>query len=424
MDIPAGADDHFVPRTITQSTRSVTTTMSSLRTSAGHSEVPSATATSISLQPSILSKSQMKFKRWKSISLFGANKRPTRLVVASCISPSGRTLGVVVKNEFSVFTLPKEATDSAALRCIGKLDRSGTFRYGLDRYGLVQSLTKSKGKFEFARAAISDDLYAVGAEGTLMVFSISERGKCLFQYDASRRGEPNWVINKLLFNSSGNILTAVLTNSVLKAEMAQIFDLASLVSPNSTSHPTVTTTSIEGLQSIVEWRTETTVNVDGHAEDYDVPTNDAKMSHDGNKIALCSNHVNGYAVIRILVKDRSWRLWGTEPVTVHERNAENFNLVGLTGIALYCPSRFISNKYSYSWPGTLDECIVISAETRRKRMPFCFRITGNGSSFKLQPQIHYDHAPRHIAVATSQGGDDATVVILRRDGKCRLLPNY
>lgn len=260
----------------------------------------------------------------------GGKSIKKRSIIASCISGSGDTIGTVAKNMFSVYTF--DGASDPIPRCEGVFDKE-TYKYGQSKPHMKpQPSTKYSVKDGIFCAAISDDCLALGRGSSVMVFSLSENGRCVFQHDENSPGAPNWLVSKLLFDTDGYILTSIFTNSRLNMERARVYSITQKARRSLSESGTTVVDTEPG--SRVDWPIHIVVTTDGgHSEVCEVPTNNAAISPSATKIALCSKHAKGYAVIRVLVKDGSWAFLGQQKVAVH--GPHDWSLQGFTGITLY-----------------------------------------------------------------------------------------
>jgi hypothetical protein len=271
------------------------------------------------------------FETWMTPMKLTVEINRKRNIVSSCISSSGNTVGIISDHGFTVFAVSQD--ESRRLRCVGVIDNKLHFQYGKDPKVLKpQLLSKLKGDARFTCGAVSDEFLAIGCSNFMMVFSILQAGRCVLEHEIPF-DESIWIANKLLFDQESSILIAIFTNTVLDKEMAQFFSLKHKRSSGSETH--LQETSIKSVSESVSWSISSIVHEkDGADAEYIVSTSCATLSADCTKLALCSHHVRGCAVIRLLIKDHgSWRFWGAQHIVIHSDH-RNWSLPGFTGVAL------------------------------------------------------------------------------------------
>ena len=287
---------------------------------------------------STVTKQQATFETWiKPAELLdhGVIDRKRRSnIIASCISSSGNTVGLVTDGDFTIFTISQEGR--RRLNCIGVFSKKLRFQYGANPMALKsQVLGKFKGDARFSCGTVSDEFLAIGGINLLMVFSISQGGRCILEHQIPFE-DTLWRANKLLFDQDSTHLIAVFTNTVIEREMAQIFTLNS--DHSSGSNPAEAalrgSTANFTVSESVSWRIGILVKDNGTDAEYIVSTSCSALSSDGSKLALCSHHVRGCAVIRLMItKDGSWRFWGVQQLVIHSDHRD-WSLPGFTGVDL------------------------------------------------------------------------------------------
>jgi hypothetical protein len=282
---------------------------------------------------------QPKFRELRSPqSLLSSNRTKERMnIVESCISSSGNTVCIVGPRQFCVFRVETEATSlSGPLRCVGLFGPKSQFQYGLDKIAMTsQALTKIQGDVRLHCGAVSDTFVALGSRQFLVICSMEDRGRSVFQHDFG----PDAVISKLLFDHDGQFLVAVYTIAGKGCEMAQMFTLRPPSTSDLERRFSRNDDPLAPSQKTLEWSINVVI-VDGdEVTEYPLPTRDASLSFDGKKIALCSHHAQGIAVIRLLIRmdDGAWKFWGLHSLEL-TRDHRDSSLSGITGITLY---RFI-----------------------------------------------------------------------------------
>ena len=118
--------------------------------------------------------------------------------------------------------------------------------------------------------------------------------------------------------------------AVLSREMAQIYVIKN--GETRWRNASRNDAHVVGPQA-VDWPTATILKEDDREVEYILSTREANISPDGRKIALCSYHVQGFAVIRLLVREDSWTFWGTHQIELPSDHRD-WTLPGLTGISL------------------------------------------------------------------------------------------
>jgi hypothetical protein len=247
-------------------------------------------------------------------------KLTTKAVRISCISRSGQTFGIFVETQFWVFNVHPNSTSRQ--RCVGIFSSNG-YLYGQDKHNLHEIKVPPEIKVSgIACAAVSDEFVAIGSGRHLMVLSIEANGKLINEPDIQADGT-NWKITRLLFDKDGNELVAIFTNLSMKEEEVRIYS-----GPNYWGQ-------LASNYDAIKWSMGVIVDSDYGKEEYVFSTRHAEISQDGRKIALCSHHVQGQAVIHILIKEGAWRFWGTQQIAIHSLDNRDWNLPGFTGISLY-----------------------------------------------------------------------------------------
>lgn len=262
-------------------------------------------------------------------------------IIATCVSGSAETVGVVGKRDFRVYSM-SSIEASKAPRCVGILESSGSFRfvgYG-QQLRSQQLLFKGSQRIEFTCAAISDHYLAVGAaQGYLILFGIRDGdrmcGVCHF-IDEGHNGIPR----KVLFDQEGAELAALFVQYNSGKEIWKFSHVGNLPIPASDTIP-----PSHRLPLTSEFHLDMVVQVDGNrgSELYTYTTRDAKFSSNG-KFVTCTNHIRGTALVSIFRKEDHgrWKVWGRHQIITHSLDNWDENCLGFTGVSLYEIIREIS----------------------------------------------------------------------------------
>jgi hypothetical protein len=250
-------------------------------------------------------------------------------LIAVCISSSCKTLAILTRSKFAVFSSPRSNNDCDSLKCTGELSKT-SFNYGPNEtYPFTQILKTSTQKTKFSAAALSDDYLCAGLEcGTIMIFSISKGGECVREIS---NDSPGSAIHKMVMTTAGDVLAVILCNMSTQHEEARIYHIENLPNGHTECRQINSTSKDEKL----DWNMRYMVTKEDKELEARYRTSDIAFSPNGKRIAICSNHVLGWALIRLLTCDPDWRYWGEFCTKVQYSDAKDRSLRGFTGISLY-----------------------------------------------------------------------------------------
>jgi hypothetical protein len=252
-------------------------------------------------------------------------------VVQTCISGPGNTIAIVQKGLFLIYKNPCGRDFNGKPKYIGIFEVGGCWTSGQDNAYLTKQgpILEDPRNCQFSSAASSDDLLAVGApfSSCLMIFSIADEkrpGRCVFKRE---KGENGTVIRKILFNPRGHELVVQSRSNRMPTELWEFYSVGKDLPRRS--------------HGIVEVSPDCAISVDmtlrNGDEEFGCTTTEAKFSEDGRKVVACTDHLDGAALVCILVKggEGAWSLWGKRrigrDISVHDWDVD---CLGFTGVGL------------------------------------------------------------------------------------------
>jgi hypothetical protein len=264
-------------------------------------------------------------------SLESGERHRNKPLVATCVSRSGEMLAVVEANEFWVYKSSECKPGSTKPRYVGKLDRDGRFKCGLEGRARGQgSVLNGQGKASFGCAAMSDNLLVLGisGSGSLLFCSIGDDerwpGKCISKLERNDR-----VVRKLVFNLESTELAVLSSIPAAKNETFEIFSIAKRVPAR---------VDADDLQINCHIMLEMAHSVKNNVEQvFQYASRDLTFSSDGQKVAICTNHKYGSTLVFILAKDAHniWQNWGSRQIVISKLDNWDDSCLGFTGLSLY-----------------------------------------------------------------------------------------
>ena len=264
-------------------------------------------------------------------------KRPKNPLTASSASASGKTIAILWEKEFWVYKV-SDHPFSVHFRYVGNVDRKGLFHGGIDPEQLrpAGSILNDELKDGFSCVSVSDDLLAVGKEGSgsVLFFYVGDGAVAGYSFTLPHNGR---IVRKLLFNPDGSELAMIFTASELpRTEKARdichiysVPPLKQIATQNSRQGQ-----QLEPLPLATLWLDTT---YDSEKDTYTYETRHARFSLDGNKLVFCTNHNHGSALVFILFKDKNtneWEVWGRYCLINRMDNWDN-DCLGFTGVSLF-----------------------------------------------------------------------------------------
>jgi hypothetical protein len=255
------------------------------------------------------------------------NKTP---LIATCISGSGETVGLVAENVFWIYRLSSGHLDTVRARFEGRFEKDGRFKSGLAYrplrdHGHIMSRHR---KVQFACAAITDDLLVIGgADYGYLLFSIGEDDavpcRCIFKHECAQNK-----VRKIFFNTESTELVVLFSCPGSKTEVCHIYSTMQFENAPR-----------EGPVPVVEASDQTlcldmTYQIAGQV--YTYSTRDAKFSFDGSKIVTCTDHIYGSALVFILTKtfQNRWQISGRHLLVNQKLDINDEDCLGYTSVSL------------------------------------------------------------------------------------------
>lgn len=273
-------------------------------------------------------------------------KRPD--LIATCASASAETFAIVWRDKFCVYKLSNQPSSSQRSGtqpltikrpCVGKLEDSGYFKYGLD---LVQTTSQKfqvtpNAELGFGWTAISDKLLVIGVSDSdyWMLFSIGGEelagpGQCVFKTKYTQRDTVDSVVRRISFNMDATELAVLLAVPSDNSEYLQVFSIAKFPITGGAS-AVIRDAYVQpdcDLRLDMKYK-EASGNI------YPYTTRALKFSANGRKIVICTKHISGSALVFVIEKDDEniWRTLGFHRLDI-ELNHMDDERLGFTSVSL------------------------------------------------------------------------------------------